>query len=489
MMSKNTNWSPLHIDSNTVTFPKKLLEYLPDPIRIFIISVAVALQCDIGLVLGAFLATLSSVATGRVTVQAQPAHKPAKLEATQLYMILCAGTGEAKSASIDYCVRPLTEYMFSTASADSYMRDVIENRLTDSDVNIIKNILQPSGDPNAAIRKRHLAEAELAQYTAHARTTIISDFTPEGLVRELVPTHGYGIVITDEPDALSVLSGNLYSKNGFVNLDVITKGFSNGRLAVTRSKGRICLPKVALSIVIGAQPDIFSRCIGRLTGRGVAERMIYIMPPDHSGARVPYTDEVPDDVIKQYTDTINLLISEIIEQDACKVLRFSPEAESAFENFYIKIEARREIGGDLRDGPLLGWSERIKTTATRIAALFALYLREEVVSLECWNAAEQITTEYLIPCARAALCNNMLSLSARSLIPYLIGYESITQAELHRRAHLTGVFKNNKNQFRSALCELEKLGLIRIVKSQRVSARGRNPGPVIYIHPDINQVK
>ena len=488
-MSKCSKWAPLSNGSNTVSFPKKLLEYLPDPIRIFIISVAVALQCDIGLVLGSFLGTLSAVANGRVTVQAQPTHKPTKLEAAQLYIILCAGTGEAKSTSIEFCSKPLVEYIFLSTSADIYMDAVASSRMMEADANIISSIFQPGGDPCEAIRNKRHAEADLDQYRAHLRTTIISDFTPEGLVRELVPTHGYGIVITDEPDALAVLSGNLYSKNGFVNLDVITKGFSNGRLSVTRSKGRINLPKVALSIVIGAQPDIFYKCIGKLTKRGIAERFIYILPPDHSGTRVPYTDEVPDAVYKNYSDTIRRLIHEIIEQDGEKTIKFSAEAEAAFETFFIKIEARRKSGADLSDGNILGWSERIKPTATRIAGLFALFLGEDTVSLECWTAAEQITVEYLIPCARAALCDNLLSSPARSLIPYLIGRESITQAELNRRVHLIKDFKIHPKHFEPALKELEKYGLIRIVKSPKTATRGRNPGPVIYIHPDIEQVK
>ena len=223
------------------------------------------------------------------------------------------------------------------------------------------------------------------------------------------------------------------------------------------------------------------------SGRGIHERCIYFIATMLAGKRKPYTDDIPDDVYQQYCDRIKAIIDYLHDLQHPITLSFSLEAEAAYEKFYEKIESRRAPGADLRDYKIVGWSERIKATTVRIAALLSLYLEEDTVSISCWNAAEHLTLDYLIPCAKVAFGLADMSLNAQAIAAHLVGKDYIEQSALYRLVHNLKAFKNNKIAFDRAINELKDFGLIR-VQTNRSNGPGRNPSPTIFIHPEIDQL-
>ncbi len=481
-------WEPIQNNKKFVSFPAKLLDYFPDAIRKFIIALAVSIQCEKGLVVAAFLGALSSCAVGRVVVQPQPIHKPHYREAAQLYMILCAQSGERKSSAIDICIQPIHDYTGDKETAYGYIDHMLDQQESISQAKALQDIQTSSKALDTAISDLHKESKELQdQYQPRSHDEILSDVTPEGLAQTMARSNGRASIISGEPDILSVLSGNLYSKNGSVNLSIFMDGYDNRSASISRSKRKIHLPLAALALLIGTQPKELLKFMSKSRGRGIHERCIYFIVPLLAGVREPYTDDIPDELYNQYCNKIKAIIKSLHELTDTKVLPFTPEAEAAYERFYRKIESRREPDADLRDDKIVGWSERIKATTVRIAGLLALYLEEESVSISCWNAAEHLTLDYLIPCAKVAFDLTELSLNARAVAAHLVGRDHIEQAELYRLVHNLKAFKNNRTAFNRAINELKDSGVIQILTNQS-SGRGRNPSPTIYIHPEIDRV-
>ena len=488
MASRKKDWEPIQGNKQFVSFPAKVLNYFPDSIRKFIIALAISIQCEIGLIVGAFLGAISACAVGRVVVQPQPTHKPRYREAAQLYMILSAESGERKSTAIETCVKPIHDYIGDQDTAYGFIDHILEEQQAVSQADAFQNIMQSSKAPDTAISDMYAGNKELQNlYHPRSKEEILSDITPEGLAQSLARSNGRTSIITGEPDVLAVLSGNLYSKNGYVNLSILMDGYDNRSASITRSRRTIKLPLVALSLLIGAQPKELSKFMSKNRKRGIHERGLYFIPTTLAGTREPYTDDISEDIYQQYCDRIKAIIDYLHDLKEPITLSFSPEAEAAYENFYVKIESRRTPGADLRDDKIVGWSERIKATTTRIAALLSLYLAEDNVSISCWNAAEHLTLDYLIPCAKVAFGLAGISLNAQAIAAHLVGKNCIEQAELYRLVHNLKAFKNNKSAFNRAISELKDLGLIR-VQANKSNGPGRNPSPTIYIHPEIDQV-
>ena len=488
MASKKKDWEPIQGNKQSVPFPAKVLNCLPDTIRKFIIALAVAIQCDIGLAVGAFLAALSSCAVGRVIVQPMPKHKPNYREATQLYMILSAESGERKSTAIEICVKPLHEYIGDQETAYGFIDHILEAQQAAFHANAVQSIMQSSKAPDTAINDMYKDSKALHnQYHPRSKEEILSDVTPEGLTQSLARSQGRVSIISGEPDILSVMSGDLYSRNGSVNLTVFMDGYDNRSASITRSKRIIHIPTMSLSIVIGAQPKELNKFMSKNKGRGIHERCIYFIATMMAGVRKPYTEDIPEEIYEQYCNRIKAIIDDLHELQHPITLHFSPEAEAAYESFYLKIESRRTLGADLRDDKIVGWSERIKANTVRIAALLSLFLEEDEVSIACWNAAEHLTLDYLIPCAKAVFDLSYISLNAQAIAAHLVGKSSIEQADLYRMVRNLKAFKNNKATFNRAINELKDCGLIK-VQANKSNGPGRNPSPTIYIHPEIDQV-
>ena len=473
---KKISFPPIKL--NTPIQFTSVLNSLPQMIAALVSTIAAYIQCDPATVFYAFLGVLAAATVGRVVFK--PMKNSSHVDACQLYIIISAASGERKNSTMSLLIKPLESVLKQLHSQAKKERQLLMKKAQQS---IAASLNSPAsfGPMNVNVMSDEAIDAQVKRYER-----IISDITLEGLARAQSEGNGTAILFNGEGDFLRILTGQLYSQHGAVNLSNLLNSYDNEPLAIYRSGREIIVPHASLSICIGTQFCVLQDFLINNVGRGLHERFLYCLSSSLAGTRSFYTPELDPDMYQHYCVRIEELA--FLNRDSSEpfVHPFSEAAEAAYASFFGATEARMCSDGDLSDERIIGWAQRCRTMAVRIAGLLSLFLGESEVSVECWKAAEAVILEHAIPCAKAAFGVNTLSCQASRIATALTDGEEISQADLYRKLHNRSGF--NRKAFRDSIAELNDAGLIHLTTRNVSGKRGAKPSPMIHVHPELSKI-
>lgn len=362
---------------NLPPFP---VDALPAWIADHTCAVAEATQtpCDLAAVL-----SLAAVATC-VQKKAEALVRPGWSEPLNLYAAVVLGPGNRKSAVAAAVTRPIAEHERSererlrpeVAEKESELR-VMQLRLREAEARAGRAKDEREGGNLFALQSevKELARQIAITPEPGEYRLFVEDCTPEKLAGLLAENGGRMSVISAEGDLFDVMTGR-YSNSP--NLGVFLKSHNGETLIVDRigRKGeRVERPSLTLGLAI--QPDVIRglMAVKALRGRGMLGRILYSLPQDRLGFRLPDPPPVPGHVAAAWSQGLRALLMLEGSRDeyghpAPLPLAFSPAANAAMVEYQERVEVMLRPGGEM--GDITDWGGKLCGAVARIAGLLHL---------------------------------------------------------------------------------------------------------------------
>ena len=298
-----------------------------------------------------------------------------------LYMAIVGDRGTNKTSCFEFALGPIMG-----KDDEEYDKYVDAKALYDMEM------CKPLKERNARIQ-----EPDFCQ-------TILSDFTPEVLVRQHKANPRWLIVYFDE------LIGFIYSFNKYrsgSDEQMWTQLFAGSGVTVNRvSSDPVKIDNTCISIFGGVQPGILKSFAKGKVQNGFMDRWIFAFPD-----KVPYPklkeNEIDDSVKESWRRIIERILS-IPYEGKPNVLRFSPEAKAAYSDWFNSLSDQKNCGGDAFAG--------LATKMDRYCGRFALGL--EVLAYGC---GESELTEVSLRSVKGAiaLCYYFIGCGLKAQREYL----------------------------------------------------------------------
>jgi putative DNA primase/helicase len=488
----NNTWpnpQPLTVKMGFEPYP---IGELPLSIRAAIDEVQGFTKAPTAMIATSAIAALSLSIQAHVDIErAQGLHGP-----VSLYLMTIADSGERKSTVDGFFTTAIREYEATQAEkAKPLISDYTANLLAwESKCNGIKDkirTLTKENKPTAIIETdlRNLIhdKPELPRFT---RLTY-ADATPESLALSLWQKWPSAGVVSAE-------GGIVFGSHG-MGADSVTRNLSQlnqlwdgNILQIDRKTGnsfQVRGARVTMSLMI-QEPTLrsfFGKTGALARGTGFFARFLLTRPDSTQGYR-PFTDPP---IHWPALTAFNKKITEILNKPVPInkngelqpiMMRLSPDAKTAWINFYNAIEAGLKSGGDLYD--VRDVASKTADNAARLAGLFQVFEHgfSDTVCVECFDAASRIAAWHLYEAQRffseMAIPSELIN--AARLDGWLV--------EQCRRTALRGVGKNHTRQhgplrdkslLEPSINELVELDRIRIDKEGQMSIIKVNPALLV----------
>ncbi len=199
------------------------------------------------------------------------------------------------------------------------------------------------------------------------------DVTPENLGTIMAENHERMAVLSDEAGIFDTLGGR-YS-GGIANLDLFLKGHAGSPVRVNRgSRPPVFMQEPTLTLGLTPQPEVLRGLTATpsFRGRGLLGRFLYALPPSNLGYRTLNANPMPESTKAAYTAILTAILDAEESRDGegnpcAHVLKFSTDAESAWQTFAHKVEAGMLDGGTFAH--CTDWAGKLPGAVARIAAL------------------------------------------------------------------------------------------------------------------------
>ncbi|HET8938638.1 MAG TPA: DUF3987 domain-containing protein [Polyangiales bacterium] len=231
---------------------------------------------------------------------------------------------------------------------------------------------------------KRLADVEKRKPVAR-KVVVAGDLTLEGLISVMGENNGSLLVLDSEGSRyVSFLLGRW--ADGQTQLEVHLKGFTGEPYSMVRrkSENRLSVPRLQLSQAVMAQPTVLQRLYEERSLRemGFMGRQLVSHPESLVGARPAITPPIPREQQQYWSDLIRTLLRarvvEPTDQDVeltaaapervLSDIRMSPAAAAGpLVELFEAAESRHKKGH--KWGPLIDWTSKITSHATRIAAV------------------------------------------------------------------------------------------------------------------------
>ena len=263
-----------------------------------------------------------------------------------LYLAIVGDRGTNKTSCFEFALGPIMR-----KDDEEYDKYVEAKALYDAE------FLKPLKERNTKLQ-----EPDFCQ-------TVLSDFTPEVLVRQHKANPRSLIVYFDE------LIGFIYSFNKYrsgSDEQMWTQLFAGSGVTVNRvSSDPVKIDNTCISIFGGVQPGILKSFAKGKVQNGFMDRWIFAFPD-----KVPYPklkeNEIDDSVRESWEEIVERILA-IPYEGKPNVLRFSPEAKAAYSDWFNSLSDQKNCGGDAFAG--------LATKMDRYCGRFALGL--EVLAYGC----------------------------------------------------------------------------------------------------------
>ena len=321
------------------------------------------------------------------------------LEHLCLYTMTVAFPGERKSSLLSSLLDPVYKY---TAAWNKDHRLNIDNYKTEKETYLKKRALSINkGDLNTA---KEMDQKLAALIPVHPMKLIVSDATPEALVKEMSINDEKMAVMSDEGGIFDILMG-AYSK-GDPNIKILLDAYDGSPYSVSRiSRDNIVLQSPLLTMGLMTQPLQFRKIASRelFLGKGFLQRFLFSHPKSMIGKRSFESQEIPHKVQEEYNRLVhNLLRISRPESSTLPVLECDERAKSIFKQYHDYIESQSTHGGCFES--ICGWSSKHLARALRIAGIYhivkhgekGLHLKvseetaKQAVTLARWCEAQAI---------------------------------------------------------------------------------------------------
>jgi len=254
-----------------------------------------------------------------------------------LYIITAQPPSTGKSGINGALASPVRETVHEMAERNVPLRRKILSQIA----KLEKDLDKAGHDNEIADLCEQIAEKtrELQQYPVWVYS--VDDATPEALEQIAGNQGGIFNVVSDEADAVNIMLGNVYGDKK-TNHGLFLKAWDGDYHSPARITRETKPGHFHGSIAVIAQDESITSILeaGR-SGRGISERILLYREPNLLGSR-DHTKYVPVCQTKrtQYHDTIKA----ITDANERIVLRFSPDAISAIQNYRNTLE--RQMGDD-----------------------------------------------------------------------------------------------------------------------------------------------
>jgi hypothetical protein len=460
--------------------PNFPVDTLPDWVSAMVSAVATEVQVPADLPAAIAMGVLSTAAGGRAEVVVRGQWR----EPLNLYTVAAMPPGAGKSPAFRLMCAPVfaAERDMRTAARDTISRAEIERESEIARAQDERRKAKSDPEIDAAVKRLRLAED--LPVPVMPRLTA-DDVTPEQAGTLMAEQGGKLAVLSAEGTFFSVLMGRYTS--GAPNLELVLKAHAGDRVQVDRRGRAELIERPALTIMTTVQPLAMREMAAKpaMRERGILARFLMAMPRDMVGTRDMTPDLVPDTVLRDYTETMVKLVTDMAGWDDPAAIQLTPAALKLHTEWRAELEPRLKSGtGDLE--ALRDWAAKLPGAAARIAGL--LHLAEHPKTGPKTSVSEETMaraidqarywTEHAMAAFGAMRAHPAIE-EARAVLDWIGDKKSFKERDVYRAMHRR--FPTSASAL-PALAVLDDHGYIRRVEPEAPPRPGRKT--VAYeVHP------
>jgi hypothetical protein len=444
-------------------------------------AVADEVQVPVDLPAALAMGVLSTAAGGRAEVVVRGQWR----EPLNLYTVVAMPPGAGKSPAFRLMCAPVFR-------AEKQMREAAGSAIAKAQIERETAIAEAQEQRRKAKERAEIEGAVMAATLAEALPVPVmprlaaDDVVPEQAATIMAEQGGRLAILSAEGTFFSVIMGRYSS--GTPNLELVLKAHAGDRVQVDRRGRAELIERPALTIATTVQPSVIREMAAKpaLRERGILARFLMAIPRDLVGSRNMTPDLVPEDVLRDYADTMAALIAGMADWDDPAAIMLSPGALKLHTGWRAEFEPRLKTGtGDLE--ALRDWAAKLPGAAARIAGLLHLAANPDrgprmPVSEDTMCAALR-QADYWAEHAMAAfgaMRAHARTEDARAVLGWIGARERFTLRDVHRgmqRRFATA------QEALATLAFLEDHGYVRRVPDLDTIRRGRKP-VAFEVHPE-----
>lgn len=364
----NTKWPepiPFNDYSALPDFP---VELLPGIGKEIVKAVAEVNQVDPGIAALNYLSALAACMGKKAVVNLISHTEPLNIFTCSIYE-----SGNRKSTTQAVMTKPLYDYQ---EQAQKEMQDLIRDSLNAHKIRearLAKLQKTAAGADDFAQRKQLEFEAAAVAKEIDENPLVKSplftmdDTTTEALAIYMAENNEAMSIFSTEGGIFQTMAGR-YDKG--VNIDLYLKAHACDPFSVHRvGREAKTMQGPCLTMCLTVQSDVISEVGGnsQFRGRGLLARFLYSLCKSQVGYRQRQTKKIHEPLLNRYKQHIFSLL-EIPQAE--HELRFTPEAQGIWDEFYNDVEADMRPGGSLEY--LTDWGSKLPGAVARIAGLLHL---------------------------------------------------------------------------------------------------------------------
>jgi len=354
-----------------VRTPEISADVLPGKFAAFARALAEAAEVPESMTVMTTLGAISAAVTKKFV--ATP--KPGWFEPLNIYAMISLPPANNKSFVLREATAPIDRWEFERQVAmQAEVRTAQSTRRNEEST--IASLRQRAARSKSAESRQMLfkevtdLEARLTPVPVPPKV-YLNDVTPESLAAAIAEQGGKMAIISDEGGITETLAG-LYS-SGRANYDIVLKGYDGGKVRLKRKEREVDI-RPYISLLLLVQPRVLRNMAQQraFEGRGLFERILYLIPASKLGHRTLDTKPVPVEVSRALELAMRKLLDLDIPRDGLgiedpRLLSLSPEAKECWTEFRRDIERGLDPNGRLNG--CAGWGGKIPGTCVRIAGL------------------------------------------------------------------------------------------------------------------------
>lgn len=358
---------PLETEIERPRFP---LEALPEPYRTYTINLAETMQVPMEMVGVSILAVLAGCLQGRYRVRARD-----KFEVPLcLYIQVVAEPGERKSPVFEEVVRPLKDIQAEMTRAFDAKWEDLEIELErckglkkKAEEDYVKHGDSEEG-PAIKAEIKALNQRIRAIEAQAPPILYLDNATTEAMGMEVERNGGRMVVMSDEGDLISIISG-VYT-GGEKMIELVLKGHTGAAVRINRvGRKAIDIPSAHLTLLLMVQPVIVERIMRdeTLRRRGLNARFLYTFPKSMVGDRNTAGAMAMDEgVERRYYEAVQTMFNRHVKPpESVPVLALTDAAQSRFLQYEASFEHR--LKGDLAG--LQDWGNKLGGEMLRLIGI------------------------------------------------------------------------------------------------------------------------
>jgi len=334
-------------------------------------ATALATETPLEMAVMVVLGALATANQRKYDVQIEPGYT----QPLNLYLVPIMEPGNRKSGVIKLLMSPIYDFesRLREQKASSIRTAKSEYDTAQKRIEILRAKASRERDPEAV--KEH--QREIDEIEGHLPIVpsvpqlIADDATPEAICRLLSENDERLTLSSAEPEVFDMILGR-YSKTP--NLGIYLKSHDGDFHKENRkSSSSLSISAPLMTIAVMAQPDAIENAGEQriMTGRGMLQRFLFVMPPSPIGSRSCVRVPVPKEVETEYARQLwKLLTRDILHDDQQRpkprLIKLHKEALSVWKSEELRVEADMRPGKRLYG--VLGWAGKFPAAIARIAA-------------------------------------------------------------------------------------------------------------------------